>query len=80
MAASNLLDMAAFKAAYGAEAATLPAVVNGKVYVFNNRLAKTTDNSITTDWFETAVSRPDLVRQGCGFSMLALKVEFQWRS
>jgi len=53
--------MAAFKAAYGAEANTLPAVTNGKVYVFNNKLARSTDNSISTDWFESAVSRPDLV-------------------
>lgn len=61
MAASNLLDMAAFKAAYGAEASTLPAVTNGQVYVFNNRLAKSADNTISTDWFETATARPDLV-------------------
>lgn len=53
--------MAAFKAAYGTEADKLPAVTNGKVYVFNNRLARSNDNSISTDWFESAVSRPDLV-------------------
>lgn len=62
VAASNLLDMSAFTAAYGAEAETLPAVVSGKVYAFNNRLAKSNDDTISTDWFETATARPDLVR------------------
>jgi hypothetical protein len=58
---SNLLDMSAFIAAYGTEAQTLPAVVSGKVYTFNNRLAKSTDDTVSTDWFESATARPDLV-------------------
>lgn len=58
---SNLLDMAAFTAAYGPQAATLPAVVAGKVYAFNNKLAKSSDDTVSTDWFEAATARPDLV-------------------
>lgn len=53
--------MSAFTAAYGAEAETLPAVVSGKVYAFNNRLAKSNDDTVSTDWFESATARPDLV-------------------
>lgn len=63
-AASSLLDVAAFTAAYGTEAETLPAVVAGKVYAFNTRLAKSSDNTVATDWFETATARPDLVSAG----------------
>lgn len=63
-AASNLLDMAAFTAAYGTEAETLPAVVAGKVYAFNNKLAKSNDDTVATDWFESATARPDQVRTG----------------
>jgi hypothetical protein len=58
---SNLLNMAAFTAAYGPEAATLPAVEAGKVYAFNNKLGKSSDDTVSTDWFESATARPDLV-------------------
>lgn len=58
---SNLLDMAAFTAAYGPGVATLPAVVAGKVYAFNNKLGKSSDDTVSTDWFEAATARPDLV-------------------
>lgn len=58
---ANLLDMAAFTAAYGPESATLPAVDAGKVYAFNNKLGKSSDDTVSTDWFESASARPDLV-------------------
>jgi hypothetical protein len=61
-ASGNLLDLPAFTAAYGPGAASLPAVAAGRVYAFNNRLSKGADNSVGSDWFETSVARPDLVR------------------
>lgn len=64
-AAFNLLDMQAFIAAYGAEAETLPAVKSGRVYAFNNKLAKNSGDTITSDFVETAFARPDLVSFGC---------------
>lgn len=63
VAASNLMNLADFTAAYGPEAQTLPAVVPGKVYAFNNRLAKSSDDTVSTDWFESATARPDLVSE-----------------
>lgn len=60
-AASNLVNLADFTAAYGPESQALPAVVSGKVYAFNNRLVKSSDETVSTDWFESATARPDLV-------------------
>jgi hypothetical protein len=62
---SHLLDIAAFKAAYGltdAQAADIPAIADGQVWTFNNRLgARNEDGSVGSDWFEGSVARPDLV-------------------
>jgi hypothetical protein len=62
VAASNLLDMSEFIRAYGPGSEALPAVESGKVYAFNNRLAKASDDTVSTDWFESATARPDQVR------------------
>jgi hypothetical protein len=65
---SHLLDIAAFKAAYGLsdeQAADIPAIAAGQVWTFNNRLgARNEDGSVGSDWFESSVARPDLV--SCG--------------
>jgi hypothetical protein len=61
VAASNLLDMSEFIKAYGPGSEALPAVEAGKVYAFNNRLAKSSDDTVLTDWFESATARPDQV-------------------
>jgi hypothetical protein len=62
---SHLLDIAAFKAAYGltdAQAADIPAIADGQVWTFNNRLgARNEDGSVGSDWFESSMARPDLV-------------------
>jgi hypothetical protein len=60
-ASSNLLDLAAFTATYGAAASALPAVTSGRVVAFNNRLSKSGAGTVASDWFETSVARPDLV-------------------
>uniref|UniRef100_A0A383V7H6 Uncharacterized protein n=1 Tax=Tetradesmus obliquus TaxID=3088 RepID=A0A383V7H6_TETOB len=62
---SHLLDLAAFKTAYGlsdAQAADIPAIAAGQVWTFNKRLgARNADGSVGSDWFESSVARPDLV-------------------
>jgi hypothetical protein len=62
---SHLLDIAAFKEAYGlsdAQSADIPAIAAGQVWTFNNRLgARNADGSVGSDWFESSVARPDLV-------------------
>lgn len=64
VAASNLLDMSEFIRIYGPGSEALPAVEAGKVFAFNNRLAKSSDDTVSSDWFETATARPDQVSIG----------------
>lgn len=62
----NQKDLAGWQQLYGfssATAASIPAFAGNKVYSFNNRLSgENADGDVGSDWFESAVARPDLVR------------------
>lgn len=62
----NQKDLAGWKQLYDisdAVAETIPALSQGNVYAFNNRLSSVNAaGDVGSDWFESAVVRPDLVR------------------